>query len=379
MRIGIVAGEASGDALGADLIAQVRKRHPTATIEGIGGPKMQAQGCRSLYPMERLSLIGLVEVLRHLPALLRMRADLKRHFVENPPDIFIGVDAPDFNLRLERGLKEHGIPVVHYVSPMVWAWRSYRTRRIARSIDLLLTLFPFEARFFEKHQVPVEFVGHPLFDAIPPECPQGPARLALGFSADDQVIALLPGSRNGELHRLGELFLDTAAWLAEQRPGLRFLSALTSQGHADWMRERIAARDNLPPIDLIVGRSKEVMQASDVVLMASGTAALEAMVLKRPMVVAYRLAPLTYFLMKRMVKVKVFSPPNLLLDTPLVPELIQDQARTESLGAEVLDLLENQQRRQNMVNAFDRLHRQLRMGASARAAQAVLGLLESRR
>lgn len=181
MRIGIVAGEASGDALGADLIAQVRKRHPTATIEGIGGPKMQAQGCRSLYPMERLSLIGLVEVLRHLPALLRMRADLKRHFVENPPDIFIGVDAPDFNLRLERGLKEHGIPVVHYVSPMVWAWRSYRTRRIARSIDLLLTLFPFEARFFEKHQVPVEFVGHPLFDAIPPECPQGLPGWLWGF------------------------------------------------------------------------------------------------------------------------------------------------------------------------------------------------------
>lgn len=379
MRIGIVAGEASGDALGADLIAELRKRHPDASFEGVAGPKMQAQGCRSLYPMERLSLIGLVEVLRFLPGLLRMRRDLVRHFLDEPPDLFIGVDAPDFNLGLERRLKAHGIPTVHYVSPMVWAWRSYRTRKIARSVDLILTLFPFEARFFEKHDVPVEFVGHPLFDAIPFECPQGPARLALGLTADDRVVALLPGSRGGELHRLGDLFLDTAAWLAQQRPDLRFVSALTNQGHADWLGERIAARDDLPRVDLIVGRAKEVMQASDVVLMASGTAALEAMVLKRPMVVAYRLAPLTYFLMKRMVKIKVFSPPNLLLDEPLVPERIQDAANTESLGVQVLDLLENQQRRQTMIEAFDALHRRLRMGAGSRAAEAVSRLLESRK
>ncbi len=377
LRIAIVAGEASGDLLAAGLMRALSEQRPDAVFEGIGGPRMQALGCKGLYPMEKLSLVGLVEVLKHLPELLALRGRLVRHFKSDPPDVFIGVDAPDFNLTLERRLRRAGVPTVHYVSPSVWAWRSYRVRKIARAVDLILTLFPFEADFFETHGVPVRFVGHPLFDAIPMDSPQAPARKALDLPLDAEVVALLPGSRVSELERLSAVFLDAAAWIAERRPGIRFVVPLTSAATRGIFEKTLRATAPDLPVMLLGGHSQAVMQAADVVLMASGTAALEAMLLKRPMVVAYRLTNLTYRIMKHLVKVAVFSPPNLLAGRPLVPEFIQDAVTPENLGRAVLDFLEDPRRADAMREVFTQLHRELRRDSSRRAAEAVLSLVQN--
>ena len=379
LRIGIVAGEASGDLLAADLMQAIRARVPDVQFEGVAGPQMQAAGCRVLYPAEKLAVMGLVEVLGHLPALLRIRRALRRHFLATPPDLFIGVDAPDFNLALEQRLKRKGIPTVHYVSPSVWAWRQYRVRKIATSIDLMLTLFPFEADFYRDHQVPVRFVGHPLADRIPDQCHRRAVRLALKLPERGRILALLPGSRCGEVSRLAEPFLRTALWLREQMPDLQFIAPLASVATRELFeacRRRVAPD---LPVTLLDGQSREAMCAADAVLLASGTAALECMLLKRPMVVAYRLSPLSYWLARRLLRVSLYSLPNHLAGRPLVPEVIQGDVTPEGLGEPLLAYLREPGANRDLLAVFSDLHRALRQGASASAADAVLELVARRR
>lgn len=378
MHVAIVAGELSGDLLGAGLMAALRAHYPQLHFTGVGGPAMLAQGFRTAAPLERLAVMGLVEVLRHLPDLLALRRQLYRQFIADPPLVFVGIDAPDFNLGLERRLRAHGIPTVHYVSPSVWAWRPWRVRKIARAVDLMLTLFPFEAAFYREHGVPVRAVGHPLADAIPLRSDPMTARRALGLPvmADDApLVALLPGSRLGEVGRLGPLLLETAVWLNARRPDLRFvLPAATPRLHevlAGMWAERAPALS----LTLAQGQSRAAMAAADVVVLASGTATLEAMLLKRPMVVAYRVAPLTAWIARRLVTVVHFALPNLLAGRELVPEFIQDAATVENLGPAVLRWLDDATAREELVADFDSLHVGLRRDASRQAAAAIAELL----
>ncbi|MCB1776293.1 MAG: lipid-A-disaccharide synthase [Candidatus Competibacteraceae bacterium] len=379
MHIALVAGEPSGDLLGASLIAALKARYPQARFTGIGGLDMMSQGLQSLVPLERLAVMGLVEVLRHLPELFRIRRQLRQRLIADRPAVFIGIDAPDFNLGLERQLRAEGIPTVHYVSPSVWAWRPWRVRKIARAVDLMLTLLPFEAAFYEQHRVPVRHVGHPLADAIPFRNDAGEARRQLGLSlpAGTCVIALLPGSRSGEIGRMGALFLDTARWLHAQRPAVHFLlPAATPQLHATLEKLRAEYAPDLP-LTLIQGHSREVMAAADVVLLASGTATLEAMLLKRPMVVAYRVAPMTAWLARRLVTIRHFALPNLLAGRELVPEFFQEAATAPRLGAAVLNWLEDSPGVAAVTHEFEALHERLRRNASEQAATAIAGLLEA--
>ncbi|KHD05046.2 lipid-A-disaccharide synthase [Candidatus Thiomargarita nelsonii] len=369
MRIGIIAGEMSGDILGARLIQALRARHPNALIEGIGGPQMLAAGFHSLYPLETLSVMGLVEVLKHYPRLKKCRDSLRDHFLQNPPDVFIGIDAPDFNLGLEYALKAAGIPTVHYVSPSVWAWRQYRLRKIARACDLMLTLFPFEAEYYQRHNIPVRFVGHPLADDTPMD--KQTARSRLGLATDGVWIAMLPGSRRNEVQQLGNPFIETARWLLAQRSDLRFVVPLANANLGKIFRQQMAGHDL--PFFIINGQSREVMAAADVVLMASGTATLEAMLLKRPMVVAYRVAPITYWLARFLVHIPFFSLPNLLAGERLVPEFLQGEVTPENLGAAVLHWLDNPSEVGALEVRFSELHQRLR--PSEQAAGAVLEII----
>lgn len=373
LRVAIVAGELSGDVLGGSLLEALQAQWPgKLVIEGIGGPRMEAAGCRSLYPLDTLSVMGLVEVVRHYPAIRRCFHGLRRHFLAHPPDIFIGVDAPDFNLRLERALKAAGIFCAHYVSPTVWAWRENRLRGIIRACDLMLCLYPFEAAYYQAHDHPVRFVGHPLAAEMPLQPDPAAARRALDLAADGVYVALLPGSRLGEVSRLTRPFLQTAAWLLRQRPELRFLVPLANAR----IREMFMAlyRDSGLdlPLHVFAGRGREVMTAADVILLASGTATLEAALAKRPMVVAYKLAPLTYWLAKRLVKVAYVSQPNLLADAPLVPEFLQQAAEAEQLGPAVLRQLARDARADGLQAAFMRIHHSLRRDAGALGAEAIL-------
>lgn len=379
MDIALVAGEPSGDVLGASLIEALRARYPRARFSGIGGARMRAAGLDSRVPLEALSVMGLVEVLRHLPRLIGIRRDLYRHYSRTPPAVFIGIDAPDFNLGLERRLRERGIPTVHYVSPSVWAWRRGRIRGIARSVDLMLTLLPFEARFYQDHGVPVRYVGHPLADAIPLDSDPVAARQALGLDADAPYLALLPGSRRGEIEALGPAFLATACWLHERRPELRFAVPLATPGVAERFRALLAEQAPELPITLVDGRAREVMTAADAVLVASGTATLEALLVGRPMAVAYRLAPLTAWLARRLVKAPHFALPNLLAGRGLVGEYFQEQVRPEVLGPNLLELFDDHEQRRELIATFQAIHRELRRDASATAAAAVAELIEARR
>ncbi len=378
MRIAIVAGEISGDLLGAGLIAALKQHYPDAQFQGIGGEGMLEQGLQTLFPLESLAIMGLVEVLRHLPALIRIRWTLYRCFIAQPPDLFIGIDAPDFNLPLERCLRAKGIPTVHYVSPSVWAWRQKRVHKIARSVDLMLTLLPFEAAFYRQHQVPVHWVGHPLADQIPLQTDQSAARQSLGLERERPLLALLPGSRLGEVSRLGPLFTDTARWLWRQRVNLQFVLPAATAVIRTRMEQILAERAPDLPITLVDGRSREVMAAADVVLLASGTATLEALLLKRPMVVTYKIAPISAWMAARLLKIAHFSLPNLLAERVLVDEFIQDAATVENVGPAVLQLLDNPQARTCLDKEFSRIHKELRRGADTLAAAAVVQLLEKR-
>lgn len=377
MRIAIVAGEASGDLLGAGLIQAVHARLPQVRFEGIAGPRMAAAGCEVLCPAERLAVMGLVEVLGRYLELAGVRRQLAARWIADPPDVFIGIDAPDFNLGLERRLKDHGIATVHYVSPSVWAWRQYRLRKIARSTDLMLTLFPFESAFYTAHNVPVRFVGHPLADVIPLEINQATARRALDLPANGEMIALLPGSRITEVGALAATFLATAAHCFAQRPGLRFLVPLATARTRQLFEAALRDHPDLP-IHLYTGRAHEAMAAANAVLVASGTATLEALLLKRPMVVAYRQAPLTYAITKRLLRVPYVALPNLLAGQMLVPELLQDAAQPAALAAALLRYFTHPEEVNALQNSYKHIHHTLRRDASREAAAAVLDLAEAR-
>lgn len=372
----IVAGEASGDILGAGLIRSLRLRYPNARFVGIGGDEMIAEGFHSLVPMERLSVMGLVEVLGRIRELFDIRARLMNYLLATPPDVVIGIDSPDFTLGIERRCRDAGIPTAHYVSPSVWAWRQKRIFTIAKSVNLMLTLFPFEARFYEEHGVPVAFVGHPLADRIPMMPDTAGARQSLGLLEDAPVLAILPGSRGGEVERLGTLFLEAARWIQGRRPDLQLVIPCVNRDREKQVRALVEALDVKLAVTIVRGRSREVMASSDVVLLASGTATLEAMLLKKPMVVGYRLSRVSYALVSRLVKVPYVALPNLLAKEQLVPELLQDDASPESLGEAVLERLENESERTRLTAAFSQLHEQLLQGADEQSAAAVSALIE---
>ncbi|MDX1454990.1 MAG: lipid-A-disaccharide synthase [Gammaproteobacteria bacterium] len=380
-RIGLVAGEASGDILAADLMAGLRTIEPGFVAEGIAGPRMQAAGCEALFDSEKLSVMGLAEVLKHLPELLAIRREISAHFLAQRPDVFVGIDAPDFNLGLEKSLKAAGIPTVHYVSPSVWAWRASRAERIGQSADRVLTLFPFEPEIYARYDVDAVFVGHPLADAIPLEIDQDAYRRTLGLATDRLVLAILPGSRMSEVSRLLPEFLATARWLGARFKGLKVIMPMATPRIHEHVREVLArerARGiDLPDVELFEGQSREVMGASDAVLLASGTAALEAMLLKRPMVVSYRLAWLTHAIVRLfgLLKVEQVSLPNVLAGQVLVPELMQDRCQSELLGQALLPLLEDSPERRRQVEPFHDLHLALRQDAAARSAEAVMDMV----
>jgi lipid-A-disaccharide synthase len=380
LRIGLLAGEASGDTLGADLIHALRRRAPDTRFFGVAGPKMQAAGCESWEPAESLAVMGLFDVLRDLPRLVRLLARIKRMFLTARPDVFIGIDAPDTNLRLARTLHAAGIPTVQYVSPQVWAWRQGRARSIRESVDLVLCLLPFEKRFYDEHGIAAEFVGHPLADAIPENIDRDAARRALGLDLESSVVALLPGSRRGEVARLAPDFAATVRWLAAQRPDLEFIAPMASAATRQ-IFSRVLERD-APAIDvrLIDGQATTALSAANVVLVASGTASLEAALCKRPMVVVYRLGALSGWMITRLnlVKSKFFAQPNLLADQRVVGEYFQGQIVPESIGAELLMWLDDTERRGALEREFSRIHADLRRGAGTRAAQAILELLSAR-
>ncbi|MGN5595443.1 lipid-A-disaccharide synthase [Stutzerimonas xanthomarina] len=370
LTVALVAGESSGDILGAGLMQAIKARHPDVEFIGVGGARMEAEGLKSYFPLERLAVMGLVEVLGRLPELLSRRKRLLRTLLDVRPDVFIGIDAPDFNLDLELKLRRAGIKTVHYVSPSVWAWRQKRVLKIRDGCDLMLTLFPFEAKFYDAHQVAVRFVGHPLADAIPLCADRDAARALLNLPTDAPIVALMPGSRGGEVARLGSLFLDAAERLRGLRPGIRFVMPCASPERRTQLEQMLAGRDL--PLTLIDGRSHEALAACDAVLIASGTATLEALLYKRPMVVAYRVAPLTFSILKRMVKSAYVSLPNLLAQRLLVPELLQEAATPEAMAQLLSPLLEHGE---VQTEGFDEIHRTLRRDASSQAADAVLELV----
>ena len=377
VRIGIVAGEASGDALGAALITAIRRRLPEAVFIGIAGPRMIEAGCRALFPAEKLAVMGLVEVLGHFRELSSIRRQLIAAFLAEPPDAFVGIDAPDFNLGLEGTFKHAGIPTIHYVSPSVWAWRRYRLKKIARSTDLMLTLFPFESAFYEERHIPVRYVGHPLADAVPVDVDRADARSRLGLPREGDVVALLPGSRMTEVRMLGEVFISAAKRLLAGHPQLRFVAPMASEATQCLLKEQLRMQGGDVPITIVTGLSQQALAAADAAMIASGTATLEALLLKCPMVMAYKLKPATYWLAKRLVKVPYYSLPNLLAQRPLVPELIQDAVTAERLAAAVRVYLDDKQASKRLAAQFRDMHVQLRRDAAQRAATAVIDMLKT--
>lgn len=378
LKIGIVAGEASGDILGSGLIRALKKRFPELTVEGIGGELMLAQGCVSKYPMERLSVMGLVEVLGRLPELLRIRRQLVQYFLDNPPDVFIGVDAPDFTLAMEGKLKQAGIPTVHYVSPSVWAWKQKRIFKIKQTTDLVLSLFPFEAQHYRPTQQRIEFVGHPLATSIPQSVDKDKAKQRFAVRDSETIIALLPGSRGSEIKYLARPFLETARWLSQRLEGARFIIPAANKHRHDQLHKLITQEFDDLNLQLVVKNSREVMAISDAILIASGTATLEATILQKPMVVAYRMAPLTYRIYSRMVKSKFISLPNLLAGEELVPEVLQDEVCPEVLGPKIIHSLENSEYRVYLEERFSSIHEQLQQDADEKAAEAIVKLLQDK-
>ncbi len=378
LRIGLVAGEASGDLLGAALMQALRARRPEATFAGIAGARMRAAGCQVLASSEELSVMGFVEPLRHLPRLFALRSRLRREFLSGGYDAFVGIDSPAFNLGLARSLRRKGLPTVQYVSPQVWAWRPGRVRKIAASVDSVLCLFPFEAAFYEKHAVHAQFVGHPLADQVPLEDGREAARAALGIPADAKVIALLPGSRLSEVERLGGVFAAAARLLAGERSEpLLFLAPMVNERLAQVFGAQVKAVG--ATVRLLDGNAGQVLSAADVALVASGTATLETMLRGCPMVVAYRVAAGTAFLARNLglVKVPFLSQPNLLAGEALVPEILQEAATPQAL-AEALGKALDDPGREALKRRFRQMHLQLRQGGAQRAAEAMLELIDRR-
>jgi lipid-A-disaccharide synthase len=379
LTIGMVAGEASGDLLGAHLIAALRTHLPEASFIGIGGPKMQSQGLASLFPMERLAVRGYAEVLRHYPGLLRMRRRLSQALLKARPQLFIGVDAPDFNLGLEAGLKRAGIPVVHYVSPSIWAWRGGRIAAIARSVDQVLTLFPFEAEIFHKAGIAATYVGHPLADLIPEQDQTASTRAQLKIAPERKVIALLPGSRQSELRYMADAFIATAKLLAQKIERALFLVPLVSRETREIFEAALYRADaGELPITILFGHARDALAAADVALVASGTATLEAALLKKPMVITYKMAGTSWLLMRRMGYQPYIGLPNILAGEFVVPELLQHDATPENLAQALLNSLNDSVVRGRLAQRFSAIHRELKRDTAAQAARAVLPLLAGR-
>ena len=382
-RVGLVAGEASGDTLGGGLIAAIHKRVPDARFVGVAGPRMIAAGCEPWYHSEELSVMGLAEVMRHLPRLIRLRRDLRHRFLDADLDVLVGIDSPDFNLPLESALKRAGVPTVQYVSPQVWAWRQSRVASIRRSADRILCLLPFETEFYEAHGVDARFVGHPLADEVPMDSDVDEARSALGLNLQRPCLALLPGSRGAEIARLSAPFLDTARWMRARRPEIQVIAGLANESTAAAFRDAIQASRLDPKPDIHVGRARQVMAAADVVLTASGTASLETMLTKRPMVVAYIVSAVTHRLVGRLGfrQLDYFALPNLLAGRGVVPEFLQADVRADVLGPALESYLDGEHghgKDSGWYDTFRSIHERLRRSANERAADAVVELLNTK-
>ena len=375
LRIGILAGESSGDILGAGLMQALKSHCPQAIFEGVGGPLMEAQGLQSMVSMERLSVMGLIEPLKRLPELIGIQRKVVKHFLNEKPDVFIGIDSPDFNLNIERQLKESGIKTVHYVSPSVWAWRSKRIRKISRSVNLMLTLYPFEEVFYEKHNIAVRCVGHPLADLIPLTVDKASSILKLKLKQDAPVLALLPGSRGGEVSRLAPEFLECAKLCKQQDSDLQIVIPCVNAARRQQIEALLNKKFQSLNVTLIDSQSREVMAAADVILIASGTATLEALLLKKPMLVCYKMSALSYALISRMLKVPYFSLPNLLAGKSLVEEKVQNKVNAIELFDSITSLLQDENKQEKLNLEYLKIHRLLRKNANVAAAEAVLNLI----
>ena len=375
MKFGLVAGEASGDILGAGLIRALRERVPEATFEGVAGPAMLAAGCEQWEPSESLAVMGLVEPLRHIPRLLRLRRALAKRWIASPPDAFIGIDAPDFNLGLEAKLRGAGIRTAHYVSPSIWAWRAGRVKKVRKAADTVLCILPFEPPLYEQHGVHAVFVGHPKAHEAPDTVDTDGARTALGLVARE-VVAVMPGSRVSEVQRLGGILADAAARIAAERPEVRFVTPLASARLRPVFERQLAEAGIDGRCTLVDGQAQLVMSAADVVLQASGTAVLEAAMLRKPAVAAYRVSPMTYWMGRYLFRVNLahYTLPNLLTREPLVPEFMQHDAQPRAIADAVIALLDDPARRRSISDRFDRLRRELALDADERAAAAVIEL-----
>lgn len=378
LRVGIVAGEASGDILAAGLIKQLKVLYPNAVFEGIAGPSMQAQGCRSLFNMEELSVMGLVEVISRIRRLIFVRKSLFNHFMTNPPDVFIGVDAPDFNLGLELKLKKHGIKTVQYVSPTVWAWREKRIFKIAKATHLVLSIFPFEKQVYDKHNIPCEFVGHTMADDIAIKPDKQKARQSLQIRNSELVLGLLPGSRKREVDSLLDVFIQSCLQIMPEVPNLKVVIPVVNRQRKEQVDAYLRANNPDLQIQIVIGHARDVMIAADAVLLASGTATLEAMLCKKNMVTAYKLNGLTYQMMKWLYKAKYFALPNVLADEKLIPELLQDEVNPNTIGQLLLPMLKNPSspEQQKLIAKFETLHASLKQDADVQSAKAVSQLIE---
>ena len=378
VRVGIVAGEASGDLLGSHLMAALKSHVPDIEFVGIAGPKMLAAGATALYPMEKLAVRGYVEVLRHYREIVGIRSQLKGYFLKHRPDIFIGIDAPDFNLNLEAALKSGGIPTIHYASPSIWAWRGERIHKIAKAVSRILVLFPFEELLYRNAGVAVTYVGHPLADILPEQPDRAAARSQLKLPHGGRVVALLPGSRQSELTAMADTFVQTAQEIHRQSPGTQFLVPLVTRETRRLFEEalyRCEARDL--PLTVLFGHADDAMAAADAVLVASGTATLEAALLKRPMVITYKMPQLSWQLMHRRGYLPYVGLPNVLAGRFVVPELLQHDATPQNLAQALLNLLDDKVVTQRLVTEFTRQHRALRQNTADKAARAILPYLQS--
>ncbi|MBI5429018.1 MAG: lipid-A-disaccharide synthase [Nitrosomonadales bacterium] len=374
--VGIVAGEASGDLLGSHLMAALKEARPEIQFIGVGGPRMKSVGMEVLFPMEKLAVNGYVEVLKHYRELVGIRRKLRAHFLVQRPDVFIAVDAPDFNLDLELALKQHGIPTVHYVSPSIWAWRGERIHKIKRAVTHMLALFPHEPELYRKEGVPVDYVGHPLADLLPEFPKRDEMRETMRIPLKAKVFAFLPGSRQGEVKRLAHTYIETAKLILKQLPEARFLVPLVSRETRGIFEQALYDCEALDlPITMLFGHAQDAMIAADGVLVASGTATLEAALLKRPMVITYRLNALTWWLMKRKGYLPYYGLPNILCGRFVVPELMQDDATPEKLSGALLDLVNDKDAVAQLEQTFLELHRTLRQNTAQKAAAAILPYL----
>lgn len=374
LTVALVAGETSGDILGAGLIRSLKKHHPNIQFVGIAGPQMQAEGCKAWYEMEELSVMGIVEVLGRLRRILAIRRDITKRLIELKPDIFIGIDAPDFNLSLEGKLKQAGIKTIHYVSPSVWAWKQKRVFKIKRNTNLILAFLPFEKAFYDKFDVPCRFIGHKMADDIPLEPDQTAMRQQLGIPLDCQCLALLPGSRHAEVMLLSEPFLKAAQLLRDQFPDLHIVVPLANEKRKqefERIKAEIAPQLN---VQLLDGHAREAMIASNAAILASGTVALECMLAKCPMVVGYKMKAFTFWLAKKLIKTPYVSLPNILAGKEIVPELLQHDCTPENITNHVLPFLKSDNT--ELKATFLALHKQIRCNADEQAAQAVLDVLE---